>query len=379
MRAPFVLGLLGAAGCSNLLGITDPSTKSDDGSPPPMIDAEVDSAIDAPPPCTAPTAFGAEASFDVEPGATGLSLALGKLDAGATLDVAIAIGTDVVILHGDGTGVFANPTKLGSVAGQVLIDDFDTDARDDLILVQVGGSKVAIRRQSPAGTFLAEQPLAGPFTNLHRALVGQLDGNVRPDLYIEDDVERRIWTSGALTPGSFLRENTTIGVAGDQLLSIEQIDRAQRDETVLVDGSGNVKLSINSTAAPKTIATGATGRGAAFGKFNGDMFPDLVIATAAGGVLFFQDPANPGTFVMQAGLIPEVTGDSLQVLDVNGDGTDDIITPTRIVLQCPGAPATFTQVEGFNAKQPSLFADVNGNGKPDLLRLEGGTLKVRLQ
>jgi hypothetical protein len=342
-----------------------------------MIDAEIDSGIDAPPPCTTGTAFGAEASFDVE--GTGLSLALGKLDAGATLDVAIAIGSDIVILHGDGTGVFANPSNVGSVAGQVLIEDFDTDARDDLIVVQVGGSNIAARRQNPAGTFLAEQPLAGPFTNLHRALVGQLDGNLRPDLYIEDDVERRIWTSSGLTPGGFVRENTTIGAAGDQLVSIEQVDDALRDETVLVDGSGNVKLSINSTGTPKTIGTGATGRGLAFGKFNGDAFPDLIVATPAGGVLFFQDKDTPGTFVMQAGVVPEVTGSSLSVLDVNGDGTDDIVTATRIVLQCPGSPATFTQVEGFNATQPSLFADVNGNGKPDLLRLEGTTLKVRIQ
>jgi hypothetical protein len=42
-----------------------------------MIDAEIDSAIDAPPPCTTATAFGAEMSFEVDPGATGLSLAVG--------------------------------------------------------------------------------------------------------------------------------------------------------------------------------------------------------------------------------------------------------------------------------------------------------------
>ena len=250
--------------------------------------------------------------------------------------------------------------------------------RDDLALVDVGGTNVVIRRQNPmgaAGSFLAEQPLAGPFTNLHRAAIGFLDNTLlRPDLYIEDDVERRVW-SGSGTPGAFIRENITIGAAGDQLLRVLDLDGVDVDDTVLVDGSGNVKLSLGNQA-PTVIGTGATGRGAALGNFNGDTLLDLVVTTANGGILFFQDAANPGTFIMQAGLIPEVTGDSLQVLDVNGDGTDDIVTPTRIVLQCPGGNATFTQVEGFNSTQPSLFRDVNGNGKPDLLRLEGSSLRA---
>lgn len=381
MRALFAVVSL-CAGCSKLLGITDPSTgDNSDGRPVDAPDGGIDSAIDAPPACTTATAFGGETSFTVDLGATGVSLAVGKFDAGNTVDVAVAIGSDVVILHNDGTGGFVNPLKLGSVAGQVLVEDFDATGSDDLILVEVGGTNIAERRQVSPGNFAAAQPLDGPFANLHRAAIGFLDGNLVPDLYVEDDNARRQFTANLGNPGTFTRENTTIGAAGDELVTILELDKTGRDDTVLVDGGGAVKVSLGSAAAPGTIGQGdaTTKHGVAFGNFNGDALPDMIVATANGGVLYFQDPANPGTFVQQAGLVGDVTGGSLQVLDVNGDGTDDIVTPTHVVLQCPGGGAKFTQVEAIDAAQPALLVDVNKNGKPDLLRVEGDTLKVRLQ
>jgi hypothetical protein len=47
-------------------------------------------------------------------------------------------------------------------------------------------------------------------------------------------------------------------------------------------------------------------------------------------------------------------------------------------MQCP-TTRVFTQVEPLDAAQPAVLADVNGNGKVDLLRLSGTDLVVRLQ
>ncbi|MBS1123403.1 MAG: Repeat domain in Vibrio, Colwellia, Bradyrhizobium and Shewanella [Deltaproteobacteria bacterium] len=379
-----------AGGCAKLLGISDPIAgdggKVDgdgnllhDAADP---DAMIDSSIDAPPPCTTSNAFGTELSFDV--GAVATGFAVGKLDALATLDVAIAVGTQVVILHGDGAGNFGTPTIIDTAATGVVIGDFDpTDGRKDLVLWS--GDQVVARRQTPspgaAGTFLAAQPLSGPFTNVTNVLVEQFSGPSAVDLLIQDDVDRRVYTQ-LNTAGTFSRENLTIGAVGDDLLLVQQINNALDADVALVDQAGNVKLSLNTSGGLQpvtTIATGATGHAAAFGKFDGDALLDLVIATSAGGVVFAQNPGAPGTFTQVPGTIPGIIGNTLFVSDINQDGTDDVVVPGSVVLQCPGTPGVFSQVESVNATAPVLLVDLDGNGKPDLLRLEGTALKVRMQ
>jgi hypothetical protein len=371
-------------GCSKLLGISDPvagdggGVGSDVGGGDP--DAMIDSSIDAPPPCATPNMFGTEMSFDV--GAVATGFAVGKLDAGAALDVAIAVGTQVVILHGDGAGNFANPTIVDTPAIGVAVNDFDIlGTGNDLLLW--GGNTVVARRQDTAnrGTFLAEQPLTGPFSNVTNVLVDDFDPVGTADLVIQDDVDRRVY-SNLNSPGTFVRENVTIGAVGDDLLLSTQINGSGRIDVALVDQAGNVKVSLGSSSGLQpvtTIAGVATGHAAAFGKFDGDALPDLVIATAAGGVVYTQNPGAPGTFTMVPGTIPGIIGDTLFVTDINKDGTDDVVVPGSVVLQCPGPPGVFTQVESVNATAPVLLVDINGNGKPDLLRLEGTALKVRLQ
>ena len=343
----------------------------------------VDSSIDAPPPCAAPNAFGAELTFPL--GGTGVGLAVANLDPGTNLDVAVAVTTEVVILHGDGAGGFANLTVVATPAIGVAIDDFNLDVRNDLILWS--GNTIAERRQSSAspGTFLAEQLLLGPFQNVQNALIETFDGDVNPDLIVQDDLDRREFTSNLGTPGTFARTNNVVGAAGDALVFAGEIDGLDRSDVVFVDASGNVKLSLVSAAGAfgplTTIATGATGRAAAFGKFNGDALLDLVIATAAGGVIFTQNASAPGTFTQRPGTIPGVVGATLLVADINGDGTDDIIAPGSIIMQCPmpSPPGVFTQVESLNSIAPAVLVDVNKNGKLDLLRLVGTDLVVRLQ
>jgi len=140
-----------------------------------------------------------------------------------------------------------------------------------------------------------------------------------------------------------------------------------------------VKLAPSAIGAGTVIASGATGQGIGFGDFNGDTFPDLMVASNDGGHLYLQDAANPGTFTEQPGAIPGLTSTQpLLVADVNGDGTDDVITANKVVLQCP-TTRVFTQIENINAKAPVVLVDVTNNGKPDLLRLEGTALKVRTE
>jgi hypothetical protein len=362
---PFLLG------CSSLLGISDPSASGPkDGANDGAMDG--DNGIDAPPPCTTPSGFGAEMSFDV--GAVGKALAVGALDGMAGRDVVIAVGTDTIVMHGDNAGTFSNPKGLGSVAGSIVIEDFDGIGFDDLILVNVGGTSVVTRLQTSGGVFAAEAALTGPFANLHDAFAGQLDGNLRADLIVVDDAARTVFTSNF--NGTFSKDNV-FGAAGDEVVFVGQIDGETVDDAILVSTAGNVKLAADASGAGVQIATGATGRGVGVGNFNDDTLLDLMVASSDGGHVYIQNPA--GTFTEQPGAIAGITSTQpLLVADVNGDGTDDIITANRVVLQCP-TTRVFTQIENINAKSPVILVDVTNNGKPDLLRLEGTALKVRVE
>lgn len=362
-------------GCSTLLGISDPSASGPkDGANDGAMDGDIDSNVDAPPACTSPVAFGAEKSANV--GAVGKGLTIGNFDGMAGKDVAVAVGTDTIVLHGDQAGGFSNPKGLGSVAGAVVTEDFDAMGFDDLVFVGVGGTTVTERLQTSGGVFGTETAVPGPFTNVHAAFNAQLDGNLRADLIVVDDNARQVYTSNF--NGTFSKDNA-FGSAGDEVVFAGDIDAGSFEDALLVDSTGKVKLASGALDAGTEVASGVTGKAVAVGNFDGDAIPDLMVARSDGGHLYTQNAAARGTFTEQPGAIAGITGTQvLLVGDVNGDGTDDIITATHVVLQCPNTHA-FTQVEAINAKEPVVLVDVTGDGKPDLLRLEGTALKVRTQ
>ena len=381
MRALIAVSLLSSA-CTSLLGISDPTPATGDGGP----DSSIDSNIDAPPPCTTPVSLKAEVSFDT--GVTGTGFAIGRFDNGVNEDIAIATGTNVVIFHGDRTGAFGgdgSQTVIPTAAADLVVDDFDSDADDDLAMWTA--TAVVVRRLNRAldPPVEAEQPLTGPFTNVTRVINEQLDGNLRADLFVYDAAAgSRVYTSNIGIPGTFGRDANLVGTGADELILTRQIDNAQRADALFVNGS-TVKLSLQTNAFGTlgNVAFDAASKGIAVGKFDGDNFLDLVVSTSMGLVLYRQNAAQPGTFTMHGMISPVQSAAPMLVGDLNGDGLDDIVVANAVILQCAppaaGGPGVFTQVEQLSAAPPSKLVDVTGDGKRDLVRLEGTSLKVRVQ
>jgi hypothetical protein len=369
-------------GCNQLLGISNPvagdATEPDGPRPDGPVDP--DAALDAPPACTTSHTFGAPITSAV--GGTGVALAVARVDVGAVLDLVVSVTTDTTTLIGDGAGSFGSAANLGTASTGVVIDDFNqiTDVRQDLMLFTSTSAVIRLQNAASPGTFQAEQALTGPFTNVNAAASGGLSGTGTPDFVLHDDAGNT--TFEQLTGGNFSRENT-VGDAGDQLIFVGSIDRDNDDDALFVDAAGNVKLSISNNSGvlqpPTIVATGATGRGVGLGRFDDDMFLDIMVATATGGEVYLQNSASPGVFTKQTGTFGGITSTvPLMVGDVNDDGLDDVVTPTAVVMQCP-TTRVFTQVEELDATAPSLLVDISGNGKLDLLRLSGTDLVVRLQ
>jgi hypothetical protein len=219
--------------------------------------------------------------------------------------------------------------------------------------------------------FLALVPLPGTFSNVTNALPDDLLGVPRIDLIVQDDAARRVFEQNA---SGLASTNNVVGAAGDDLVLTGNIDGEDDQDILLVDQAGNVKLS-RALAPVTTIGSGATGRAAAIGQLDGAGLPDLVVATPSGGRLFTQGAA--GTFTQDPRVIPGVVGDTLLVADINNDGLDDIVAPGSITMQCAGS--VYTQVESLSSVAPARLVDLTGDGKPDLLRLVGTDLVVRLQ
>jgi len=236
------------------------------------------------------------------------------------------------------------------------------------------------RRQdlTAPGTFLAEQPATGTYTNIQTVQSGFLDANFVPDIIVKDDTQRMVLTSNLGTLGTF-SAGPNLGTNED-VLGVFQIDNQHNDDVALVTPAGDVEQVLqnsNSTyMAPQAIATGALGRGAAFGHIDGDALPDLVLTSSSGGRVFVQQAG--GTFTEKPGFIAGAGGPRLQVLDVDNNGLDDLVVAGGIIQQCSGGMFS-PIVTTFDLTPPILFADLNRNNKPDIIRVVGTQLKVRIQ
>lgn len=373
------------SGCGKLLGLGDPKAADPDGG---GSGDDAGPQIDSSPPCVNPAMFAPEEAYAI--GAMGRSLAIGRFDRVTGRDVAIAVGDGVQLMLGDNAGMFTAGTKIPAPSGiavdRVVVGDFSNDGFDDLVVWGAGGTDIAEIRQSVSGgvsSYLAPQALTGPFTGLQEVLSGYLDGAVLvSDLLVKDSGVARTYTSSLGTPGTFLRDpNAVPGVVGnDTLVAVDDLNGTGNDDAVFVTGAGELKVVFDAPAfaMSKMVGSGISERWVGIGQLGGDATPDLIAGTADGGVIY---QGGAGGFTQVPGVIASVTGPTMQVIDMNGDGKDDLVVAGRIVYQCApavaGDPGVFSQFDAIDG--PAVAADVTGDGKPDLLRIAGGELRVRVQ
>jgi len=382
MRTLVALALL-SGGCSKLLGIADPIAGGDgvdagsgdgDGGAP-------DGSVDELAPCTPPPSFAAPVSYPLS-GTPGL-MTTGDFDDDGHQDVAVALTSKILILHGDGTGKLGRTQEIAFAADGVLGGNFDGDFVDDLILWTAGGSSVVEHRQDPQnhGSFLAAQPLPGPFGHLQQVKAGFLDGNSALDVITQDDVELRVYTADLLFVGTLDKEDH-IGGTGDRVIQLADFNNAGKDDIAFLTAGGEVQIApqVNGVmfGPPVTVATPSGFLAAGLGHFDSGTTFDLLVATPAGGTLFHQTTSGSlAPFTSVAGVVAGVTGPVLQVVDVDDDGRDDIVVGAGIIRQ--SSPGVFAPLAGCPTKSSTLFRDLNNNGKPELLRIVGLNLEVRVQ
>ncbi len=266
----------------------------------------------------------------------------------------------IALLPGDGTGNFGTPvisagSTFNSPAGTVFSGDVNGDGLPDLLITSPGdtGAQIFINN-GQSGFTVGQQVLDnGAFTQTSDGRLADLNGDGCLDAAVAN-AYGSVATALGDCKGNF--GNTTLTRMGDGAAAIRVAD---------VDGDGNLDLVTTSLHLGTTFDVSAAGA---------DGGTSVAVALGDG----------KGNFQVGRGYVGPSEAFSLAVADFNRDGHPDIVTAdtetdTATVFLNNGT-GDFGFPEGiFYSEATSgaindpflsmIFADLNGDGKPDMLAI----------
>jgi hypothetical protein len=329
----------------------------------------------------------------------------------------------VSVLLGNGDGTFMDPVNYpiaGTYSAAAVIDDVNGDGKLDIVAVS-SDQQVSVLLGNGDGTFQAAQSFAAPTlpgqtsaasAPIVNLITADLRGIGKKDIICSNGLVLLGNGNGTFTPASapafpYAMDNFSSdgpNLASGDLNNDGKLDLVVSNNNVISTWIGNGDGTF--TAGTNYATINDTGY-VTVTDLDGDGNVDIYTGLANGGS-YSADFSNPtlayalmgngdGTFQGAPTIIGSYTSNNLG--DVNGDGLPDIITNATGQSNTPGptftvqlgttkgafnpvstitAPASFTlngkTITGANTTSPSTFAvaDVNGDGKADLVFMDNG-------
>ena len=326
----------------------------------------------------------------------------GKPDLVVTNECATSSCTNgsVSVLLGNGDGTFQTALTYGTggqYAYSVAVADVNGDGKPDLVVANEVSNTLGVLLGNGDGTFQTALTYGTGGQDAYSVAIADVNGDGKPDLVVANEGSNTLGVLLGNGDGTF-QTAVSYGTGGQYAYSVAIADvngDGKPDLVVANEGSNNlgVLLGNGDGTFQAAVIYGTGGPGAlsvAVADVNLDGKPDLVVANMCasssctnGSVSLllgngdgtFQTAPNYGTGAQDAY--------SVAVADVNGDGNPDLVVANECST-CANGSVSVLLGNGDGTFQPAVtygtggqyafsvaIADVNGDGKPDLVVANG--------
>jgi len=285
---------------------------------------------------------------DLTTGAEPLGLGVADFDGDGKKDIAVTIynngaGNHLTIFRNTGTSGHLQfdsvdvPTGTGPEG--LAVGDLDNDGKVDIVTMNPGNSSISVLRNLSTPGFIDFQSvslsLSSPPTP-HQVVIADFDSDGKPDLIVTSNNGRIVSVfHHASDPNTIAFDSRTdFPTEGYlNLLTTADLDRGGRpDILVPIGDTGHLTLFQN-TSSPGNVqastlpllATGTSPKGIAAGDLNNDQLPDVVV-TVNGGLGIFTNGSSPGVFNLPRTDVTMGTNpESAAIGDLDRDGLQDVV------------------------------------------------------